>query len=82
VYSLEALQANFEDPFLEPPTKSDIVYVTGAQMKEQKICHANLSAATNLPNLSLLETCNYVMQSFNLKRVLATSGVANAGHPC
>jgi hypothetical protein len=30
--------------------KSDIVSVTGAQMKEQKFHHANLFAATNLPS--------------------------------
>jgi hypothetical protein len=58
--------------------KSNIVSVTGTQMKEQKLHHTNLFAATNLPNLSLLE-CNDVTQPFNTQILLATTGAANAG---
>ena len=59
--------------------KSDIVSVTGAQMKEQKFHHINLFAATNLPNLPLFETSNDVTQPFNPQILTATSGAANAG---
>jgi hypothetical protein len=67
--------------------KSNIVPVTGAQMKKAKFHHANFFAATsfNLPNLSLLENCNCVMQTFNLHIVMAISVATvakNAGHPC
>ncbi len=60
--------------------KPDIVSVTGgAQMKEQKFHHPNLFAATNLPNLPLLETSKDITQPFNPQILTATSGAANAG---
>jgi hypothetical protein len=59
--------------------KSDVVFVTGAQMKEEKFHHINLFAATNLPNLPLLETSNDVTEPFNPQILTATSGAANAG---
>jgi hypothetical protein len=59
--------------------KSDVVSVTGAQMKEHKFHHINLFAATNLPNLPGLETSNDVTQPFNSQILTATSGAANAG---
>jgi superfamily II DNA helicase RecQ len=60
--------------------KSDVVSVTGAQMKEQKFRHINLFAATNLPNLPLvLKTSNDVTQPFSPQILTATSGAANAG---
>jgi superfamily II DNA helicase RecQ len=59
--------------------KSDIVSVTGAQMKEKRFHHTNLFAAKNIPNLPLLETSNVVMQPFNLQILTATSNVTNAG---
>jgi hypothetical protein len=59
--------------------KSDIVLVTGAQMKEHKFHHTNLFAATNIPSLPLLETSNDFTQPFNPRILTATSGAANAG---
>jgi hypothetical protein len=59
--------------------KSDVVSVTGAQMKEQKLHHINRFAATNLPNLPGLETSNDVTQPFNPQILTAISGAANAG---
>jgi hypothetical protein len=59
--------------------KSNVVSVTGAQMKEQKFHHINLFVATNLTNLPLLETSNDVRQPFNPNLLTATSGAANAG---
>jgi hypothetical protein len=48
-------------------------------MKEQKFHHMNLFAATDLPNLPLLETSNNVTQPFNPQILTATSGAANSG---
>jgi ATP-dependent helicase YprA (DUF1998 family) len=48
-------------------------------MKEQKFHHINLFAATNIPNLPLLETSNDATQPFNPQLLTATSGAANAG---
>jgi superfamily II DNA helicase RecQ len=59
--------------------KSDVASITGAQMKEQKFHHINLFAATNLPNLPLLETSKDITQPFNPQILTATSGAANAG---
>jgi hypothetical protein len=59
--------------------KSDVVSVTGAQIKEHKFHHINLFEATNLPNLPGLETINDVTQPFNPQILTATSGAANAG---
>jgi hypothetical protein len=56
--------------------KSDIVSVTGAQMKEHKFQYTNLFAATNVPNLPLLETSNDVMQPFNNPQILTTTSAA------
>jgi hypothetical protein len=58
---------------------SDVVSLSGAQMKEQKFHHINLFAAKNLPNLPLLETSNDVTQPFNPQILTATSGAANSG---
>jgi superfamily II DNA helicase RecQ len=44
--------------------QSDIVSVTGAQMKEQKFHHTNIFAATNLPNLALLATFDEAARPF------------------
>jgi hypothetical protein len=52
--------------------KPDVASVTGAQMKEHKFHHINLFAATNLPNLPLLETSNNVTQPFNTQIFTAT----------
>jgi hypothetical protein len=59
--------------------KSDIVSLTGAQMKEHRFHHINLFAAINLPNLPLLKTSNDVTQPFNPQLFTATSGAAKAG---
>jgi hypothetical protein len=59
--------------------KSDVLSVTGAQMKEQTFHHINLFAAMNLPNSPGLETSNDVTQPFNPQILTATSGAANAG---
>jgi superfamily II DNA helicase RecQ len=59
--------------------QSDIVSVTGAQMKEQKFHHTNIFAATNLPNLALLATSDEAAQPFNPQMLTVTSGAANAG---
>ncbi len=59
--------------------QSEIVYVTGAQMKEQKFHHTNIFAATNLPNLALLATSDEAARPFNPQMLTATSGAANAG---
>jgi hypothetical protein len=62
-------------------SKANIFSVTGIQRKEHTCHHTNLFAATDLPNLSLLETCNNVMQPFNQQILMATPGASNAGLP-
>jgi hypothetical protein len=59
--------------------QSNILSVTGAQMKEQKFHHTNIFAATNLPNLALLATSDEAARPFNPQMLTATSGAANAG---
>jgi hypothetical protein len=56
-----------------------IAYVTGTHMKEQKLHHTNIIAATNLPNLALLATSDEAARPFNPQMLTATSGAANAG---
>lgn len=48
-------------------------------MKEHKFQHTNIIAATNLPKLSLFETCNDATQPFNPQILTATYGVTNTG---
>jgi superfamily II DNA helicase RecQ len=48
--------------------QSDIVSVTGAQMKEQKFHHTNIFAATNLPNLALLATSDDAPRDHSIPR--------------
>jgi hypothetical protein len=48
-------------------------------MKEQKLHHSNLFAATNIPNLPSLETSDEVMQPFSPQLLMAKSCDAKGG---
>jgi hypothetical protein len=82
VYSLEALQANFEDPFLEPPTHSWENILLSFELYEIEISVATSMSTYIVASLPLPLYCGILLLAKQHETIQGLSCGITAGFDC
>jgi superfamily II DNA helicase RecQ len=84
--NLYTLEQNIKNALLEidssPDVKADLIRLSGADIKEQKMWHLVHYCRNNSSNIPTIDTCAEDERPLNPQLLMATSGAANAGIDC